>query len=1727
MAGELDVGSIVLQIRADAAGLKEGLAIAKNGLDGFRQAADDVGNHAAALQNKLALLEASYRKQEAAVKAAENAYKQIAAEKGASSKEAQKAETALIRETAALQGLSDKMLAARQSADAFVKAQDDSAQAAKQAADSVQSASAVQVAAYAALAAAAVKAMAAVVGAINTGIEASNRYKAAVIGLESVASGRGIASGAMTQALDKVTDAFFDAASASTAFKNLLARGYDLDQATQAIVRLKDAASFGRQASLGLAEAVVTATEGLKNENSVLVDNAGVTKNVAKMWEDYAKSIGVATTSLTQQQKIEAEVKGILEETRFQVGDLAKLQDTLAGAQARTAMAGEELTRAYGNAMAPAVQAVTEVLGGFLNSLTELIKAAPGVVSGVTSTGMAILGLMAASKAAAAIKTLQINLAAATTSATIFGISVQTAMPWLIGISMAVGLASAVWTEHSRAQQQAAEEVKKHAEAEETRQKALRDSVGELRQLRDRYAELSQKTRLTYAESQELRAIEQQLAEQFGITGSALVAQGEQYDALTGKINETILAKLKEIQIDKERASQAAVEGLQTARAEAAAAESRVNQLGRAIVAMDAYNKAVEARAKAMKDYGYGSTEFQKAWDEEQRLLGEMNTRAMQQGLKYADRNALQAAFDQALEGARTAIETRGVAVVDAVQALMAEAAGAMRIGGVNVSDATERIVNNLFEGFAKADPRISLDALMDAYEDALLNMDLSGAVEAMGAINGKIWAKMDPSDADLEQIERSFTVIETFARRTAEALGLSTEETLTMMQRLAPVGSHLITSMEGLSGVPKTIIAEWKSQNLADTLQKEGQALADAIEETNKAVQDQVRILDALGAKYKGESDIISGLRKLVEGFESESPKLIQASKDALRAIGYDAPQSLQEAKTALDNRLAIQEKYKLDMAAQFDAMSKMKQKYLDHMAALEAEGKQGGPTYTSFKAFVAMVESAQYKADQAMKHAGLTGIGEDELNRINAATAEISVLQKELDLLDKSAEKNAERIREINERIAALKIIQEGLLTGDTDSKMYQDALKHMKGLEEFSGLTLDNLETINDVLGMQQTILAASTAMLGGDLAQIQAYVDTLKERLSTMEEGSDKTILQGLVSSMEMVLTSYQGLANLPSNLPFTQAFDMSTASAEELQEELDRLTRGLKTLGAEMEKRRDLSTTYTEIKRVAEAQKAGKASAQEWARAQENYTKIMGSAAGSAEEMANAMTAAINGINNEMSGFESQGQMLSSNLTRLVSYINSARPELGINTGPAVAALNTFIGIYNAIARVLGLPTIGGASARGGGGGGGKTPFQADLEQMAHDVAMGRLELEGELKRLEALEIKYRDRRGRSTLKQDDQRDLDERLYKAREDLRRKALEDDYASLEHRKALNQLSLSEELRLLESIKASHKLNAEELREIEEKLHDARQRLKDERYEWDVALLDHQKAMGELSVDAEISRLKQIQAAHELSTDQQYALDERLYSLRKQLLDSQEGAVKTAYRRITEALKNQLQEQRDAELRALDERIAALDKLTQAENEAQRQDDHQQQLADKQRELSVTKSARRRRELTAEIANMEAAEELRLRQAARQTEKEALQQQKQAISDKYAELTREENLRQEALRLVMSNNLEQMTELIKSYGSEWQDAGAQLAKALSEGIIGGGAGILGSLANLENRIQDSINSQLRMIGQSIPSLPAGGIVIHMNGLTVREEADVDRVAGKIYDRIRAAGR
>ena len=199
--------------------------------------------------------------------------------------------------------------------------------------------------------------------------------RAAMTGLKSVVDGTG---GSFSQAQrfvnEFIADGLVPATNAINAYKNLALRGYDTSQIEKTLLALKDAAAFGRQSSLSIGEAVQSATEGLKNENSILVDNAGVTKNVAKMWADYAKSIGTTATALTKQQKIQAEVQGIMEETRFQTGDAAKLTQGYAGQVAALSTSFYNMKVAVGNAIIPVLQAVIPAIKSVVDNLTVLFN---------------------------------------------------------------------------------------------------------------------------------------------------------------------------------------------------------------------------------------------------------------------------------------------------------------------------------------------------------------------------------------------------------------------------------------------------------------------------------------------------------------------------------------------------------------------------------------------------------------------------------------------------------------------------------------------------------------------------------------------------------------------------------------------------------------------------------------------------------------------------------------------------------------------------------------------------------------------------------------------------------------------------------------------------------------------------------------------------------------------------------------------------------------------------------------------------------------------------------------------------------------------------------------------------------------------------------------------------------------------------------------------------------
>lgn len=213
-------------------------------------------------------------------------------------------------------------------------------------------------------------------------ISSASKVQSAFTGLNSIVQGTGNSFAQAQDFINKYTaDGLVSIEETATAYKNLLSRGYDASQIEDVLSRLKDSAAFGRQASYDLGEAVVTATEGLKNENSILVDNAGVTKNVAKMWEEYAKSIGKSSNDLTQAEKIQAEYNGIMNETRFQVGDAAAYTKTFSGQIQQLKFNLNQMTVAIGKVVTPIAQLFIPVINSAINAITSLFKKLQVVMS--------------------------------------------------------------------------------------------------------------------------------------------------------------------------------------------------------------------------------------------------------------------------------------------------------------------------------------------------------------------------------------------------------------------------------------------------------------------------------------------------------------------------------------------------------------------------------------------------------------------------------------------------------------------------------------------------------------------------------------------------------------------------------------------------------------------------------------------------------------------------------------------------------------------------------------------------------------------------------------------------------------------------------------------------------------------------------------------------------------------------------------------------------------------------------------------------------------------------------------------------------------------------------------------------------------------------------------------------------------------------------------------------
>jgi hypothetical protein len=203
-------------------------------------------------------------------------------------------------------------------------------------------------------------------------VRASIQYENALLGLATVARAFKVDQDKATQAaLALAEDGLMTVSEAASGLKNLLASRFSLDESIKLMNALKDSAAFNRQGFLEFGQAVVGATEGIKNGNSILVDNAGITKNLSVILQEAGKSQQDLMKASTDASVRQALYNGILKEASIFQGDAGRAATTTSGSISKLNTSITNLFVAIGQQLNPYVIQATN----YLNNMTQKVQA--------------------------------------------------------------------------------------------------------------------------------------------------------------------------------------------------------------------------------------------------------------------------------------------------------------------------------------------------------------------------------------------------------------------------------------------------------------------------------------------------------------------------------------------------------------------------------------------------------------------------------------------------------------------------------------------------------------------------------------------------------------------------------------------------------------------------------------------------------------------------------------------------------------------------------------------------------------------------------------------------------------------------------------------------------------------------------------------------------------------------------------------------------------------------------------------------------------------------------------------------------------------------------------------------------------------------------------------------------------------------------------------------------
>ena len=317
--------------------------------------------------------------------------------------------------------------------------------------------------------------------------------------------------------------------------------------------------------------------------------------------------------------------------------------------------------------------------------------------------------------------------------------------------------------------------------------------------------------------------------------------------------------------------------------------------------------------------------------------------------------------------------------------------------------------------------------------------------------------------------------------------------------------------------------------------------------------------------------------------------------------------------------------------------------------------------------------------------------------------------------------------------------------------------------------------------------------------------------------------------------------------------------------------------------------------------------------------------------------------------------------------------------------------------------------------------------------------------------------------GRSS-REDDEAEAARRAAEEAERRRREALEADYRLIEHRRHMNEITFEEELAQLEALRGKHQMNAEEIMDWEEKVYDLQQEIRERDAEsldqLSDSVIDALENRYQAMLDGEIDRLEQSREAWQTWRDDSVRAVEDQIAALDRLATAQDREKQDAEElRKIEKLRQQIAYEQDDYNRA---------KLQQQLDQA---------LESREERLARLELEDQKEALRAQIDQIEQAAESGLA---------ALDREQEAIEAAYADRMEEAALRAEAEKLILSQSQDELLSLLEQYAPDYDALGQTLGEKLLDGFARGAGDVAAWFEDFSARLAGA-QAQMAALAQS----------------------------------------